>query len=96
MTQRTNCRVFQQMTDLDVAQAMLAEWGVTPIVSTTRAYKTRKYRVQYNETDHAFVSRLLEAAGVTMIFQRGDGETPRCCSATRPSAARRGACRSIT
>jgi type VI secretion system secreted protein VgrG len=92
MTQRTNCRVFQQMTDLDVAQAMLAEWGVSPVVSTTRAYKTRKYRVQYNETDHAFVSRLLEAAGVTMIFQRsGDGDT----QVVLHDAPERGATRSL-
>ncbi|HVY44923.1 MAG TPA: type VI secretion system tip protein TssI/VgrG [Minicystis sp.] len=71
LTQRTNCRVFQQMSDLDAVQAILAEWGIPATVKTTRAHKTRKYRVQYNETDHAFISRLLEAAGVTLLTPRG-------------------------
>jgi type VI secretion system secreted protein VgrG len=76
LTQRTNCRVFQQMTDLEVVRALLGEWGITPTVETSRAYKTRKYRVQYQETDHAFISRLLEAAGITYFFRRGpDGST---------------------
>jgi len=73
LTRRTNCRVFQQMTDLDVAKAMLAEWEIEPIVECSRAQKTRKYRVQYQETDHAFISRLLEASGVTYSFRTEEG-----------------------
>jgi type VI secretion system secreted protein VgrG len=72
LTHRVNCRVFQQMTDLDVALAILGEWGLEPKVETSRAYKTRKMRVQYQETDHAFVSRLFEASGVTYLFRRSE------------------------
>lgn len=67
---RSNCRVFQQMSDLDVVRAILTEWGIEPEVQVTRPGKTRKYRVQYQETDLDFISRLLEAAGITYFFRR--------------------------
>jgi len=74
LTQRTNCRVFQQMTDLDVARALLTEWGFDPVLETLRPQKTRKYRVQYNESDFAFMSRMLEASGVSYLHRQvGDG-----------------------
>lgn len=69
---RTNCRVFQQMTDLDVARAILSEWGIEPTVEVARPAKTRKYRVQYQETDYAFFCRLLESAGITFYFRRDE------------------------
>jgi len=73
LTQRTNCRVFQQMTDLEVALAILTEWRLLIENQCTATYKTRKYRVQYQETDFAFVSRMLEASGISYLFeQRGD------------------------
>lgn len=72
LTQRMNCRVFQQSSDLDVALLILREWGIKPIVETSRSYKTRKYRVQYQETDYAFLCRLVEAAGVTFYFRRSE------------------------
>ncbi len=75
LTRRTNCRVYQQLSDLDVVLRILGEWGLEAEVSTSRAHKTRKCRVQYQETDYAFMSRLLEAAGVTFLFREKDGES---------------------
>jgi type VI secretion system secreted protein VgrG len=75
LTLRTNCRVFQQQSDLDVVKALLKEWGIEPIIECSRTYKTRKYRVQYQETDFAFISRLLEAAGTTFYFRAENGES---------------------
>lgn len=75
LTRRTNCRVFQQMTDLDVARAILAEWGIDALVECSRSYKTRKYRVQYQETDHAFFCRMLEASGITYFHRLVDGQS---------------------
>ncbi|HZF49731.1 MAG TPA: type VI secretion system tip protein TssI/VgrG [Polyangiaceae bacterium] len=72
LTQRVNCRVFQQLSDLDIGLHILREWGIVPAVETSRSYKTRKYRVQYQETDYAFLCRLLEAAGVTFFFRRAE------------------------
>ncbi len=75
LTQRTNCRVFQQMTDLDVVLAMFKEWGLPHESQCTEGYKTKKYRVQYQETDFAFVSRLLEDAGISFVLEQRDGGT---------------------
>jgi len=70
LSQRTNCRVFQQMTDLDIALALLREWQIEPILETSRALKTRKYRVQYHESDHTFFCRVLESAGITYMHRQ--------------------------
>jgi len=68
-TQRRNYRIFQYMSDPDIALKLLGEWGVEHEVSFDRAsYKKRKYRVQYGETDFAFISRLLEDAGISYHF----------------------------
>ena len=75
LTQRTNCRVFQQMTDLDVVIAMLKEWGLPYDSQCTEKYKPKKYRVQYQETDFAFVSRLLEDSGISYVLEQGESGT---------------------
>jgi len=75
LSQRTNCRVFQQLTDLQVVEKMFAEWGLTFESSCRESYKTRKYRVQYQETDFAFVCRLLEDSGISYLFEQRDSGT---------------------
>ncbi|MCA9617521.1 MAG: type VI secretion system tip protein VgrG [Myxococcales bacterium] len=76
LTQRRNYRIFQQSSDPDSAQAVLAEWGIEPRRSYQAAqYPGRKYRVQYAESDYAFVRRLLEDAGITFFFEESDGDT---------------------
>ena len=72
LTQRSNCRVFQQMTDVDIVKTLLSEWNLQVEDRCASSFKPRKYRVQYQETDFAFVSRLLEAAGVTYTVQSND------------------------
>lgn len=91
LTQRSNCRIFQQMTDLDVARAILQEWGIEPAVEATRQYKPRKYRVQYQETDYAFIARLLETTGVTYFFRRAKGAQTLVLSDAVNSGAERAA-----
>jgi type VI secretion system secreted protein VgrG len=73
-TQRRNHRMFQQISEPDIVLQMLREWGVTPEVRIDKgAYKKRKYRVQYGESDFAFMSRMLEDAGIAFYFeQTGD------------------------
>lgn len=76
LTQRRNYRVFQMKTELEIVQQLLGEWSVKVEARVDPgAYKARKYVVQYDETDFAFVSRLLEEAGVTYSFDEKDGET---------------------
>ncbi len=74
-TQRRNYRMFQRESEPDIVKKILGEWGITPIDKLSGTYKKRKYRVQYGETDHAFLSRMLEEAGIAYYFEEQDGET---------------------
>ncbi|MDC3956781.1 type VI secretion system Vgr family protein [Polyangium jinanense] len=76
LTQRRNHRMFQQLSDLDVVLQVLREWGIEPVQKVdAAAYKKRKYRVQYGESDYAFVCRLLEDAGITFYFDQQGEDT---------------------
>jgi type VI secretion system secreted protein VgrG len=69
LTQRRNYRIFQQQSDPDIVLALLREWGIDAEIRFDRgAHRPRKYRVQYGESDHAFLSRLLEDAGISYHF----------------------------
>jgi type VI secretion system secreted protein VgrG len=67
-TQRRNHRMFQYQSELEIACKLLGEWGVAPELRITGVYKKRKYRVQYGETDFAFLCRMLEEAGISFYF----------------------------
>ncbi len=72
-TQRRNNRIFQGRTELEIAREILREWEVDFEEKISTHYKTRKYRVQYGETDFGFFSRMLEEAGISFYFAwRGD------------------------
>jgi type VI secretion system secreted protein VgrG len=68
LTQRRNHRMFQLLTELDIVQKILGEWGIPPTLRLTGQYKKRKYRLQYGESDYTFVCRMLEDAGVSFYF----------------------------
>ena len=72
-TQRRNHRMFQQLSELDIVLEVLDDWGIKPVQRLTSTYKKRKYRVQYGESDFAFISRMLEDAGISFYFERADG-----------------------
>lgn len=74
LTQRRNHRIFQQKSEPEIVLALLEEWDidVDPRVDMGD-YPTRDYRVQYGESDFAFLSRMLEDAGITYFFElQGD------------------------
>ena len=76
LTQRKNHRMFQQISEPDIVLKVLKEWDIEPEVRIDRgAYKKRKYRVQYAESDFAFISRMLEDAGITFYFEQVGEET---------------------
>ena len=76
LTQRRNYRMFQQLSEPDIVLEVLAEWGIEPELKIDKgAYKKRKYRVQYAESDYAFISRMLEDAGITFYFAQIGDET---------------------
>jgi type VI secretion system secreted protein VgrG len=68
LTQNTDYRIFQQMSDVDIALSVLRSWGIGAALQVTSAAKKRKYRVQYGETDFDFFRRMLEDAGVSFHF----------------------------
>lgn len=91
-TQRKNHRMFQQISEPDIVQKMLKEWGIEPVVRIDAgAYKKRKYRVQYAESDFAFMSRMLEDAGITFYFEQEGGESKLVLSDAPQSNPKRGA-----
>jgi len=65
LTQRRNYRIFQHQSVPEIVRSMLAEWNLesTWKIDASR-YPKLEYRVQFGESDHAFVSRLLEEAGI--------------------------------
>jgi type VI secretion system secreted protein VgrG len=75
LTQRRNYRIFQQMSEPAIALSLLGEWGIAPVVKLGGDYPKRKYRVQYAESDYAFLCRMLEDAGISFYFEQGDLET---------------------
>ncbi len=68
-TQRRNHRIFQMKTELEIVVQLLTEWGIEHELLISGKYKTRKYRVQYGESDYVFLSRMLEDAGITFYFE---------------------------
>lgn len=88
-TQRRNYRMFQQKSELKIALKLLSEWGIEPVKRLSATYKKRKYRVQYGESDFAFLCRMLEDAGISFYFHQEDGETQMVLTdAPQVSAAR--------
>ncbi len=67
-TLRRNSRIFQHLTTPEIVVKVLAEWQITPVMKLRAEYPPHEYCVQYGETDFAFVSRLLEDAGISFSF----------------------------
>lgn len=73
LSQTEDCRVFQNMTALDIIEQVLGDGGVTEYDIRVQGEKpTREYTVQYNETDLAFVTRLMEEEGYFYFFEHKD------------------------
>ena len=54
-TSRTNCRIFQDKTALDIVETLLGEHNVAHRKVLNGAPYTHRYYVQYNETDWEFI-----------------------------------------
>ena len=68
MTRNREHRIFQRKSIVEVVKRVLLEWDIKPQLELVEAYKDLDYVVQYGESDFAFVSRLLERAGITYTF----------------------------
>ncbi|MFO0588162.1 MAG: type VI secretion system tip protein TssI/VgrG [Polyangiaceae bacterium] len=66
LSQRTNHRVFQQLSIPRILDVLLAEWGLAATWHIDEAaHAPLDYRVQHGETDLAFFHRLIEEAGLS-------------------------------
>ena len=72
----SNCRIFQNQTVPEVLKAVLAPYPGEVEWAQAEQYPALEYCVQFGETDFAFVSRLMEEAGLYYFFRHGtDGHT---------------------
>jgi len=88
---RSNCRIFQRQSAVDIAQKILGEWGIEAALRIGEDHKKLEYRVQYHETDLAFLSRILSEAGISFFFEGESGKSslvlsdqPQSAEASRP------------
>jgi type VI secretion system secreted protein VgrG len=82
LTRRTQNRVFQQQSVSDILEQILGtEWQLPVEFKLSSVYQNsgpsqeRNYCVQYQETDFALVSRLMEDEGLLYYFAERDQET---------------------
>ena len=75
MSMSINCRIFQNKSVKDIVTGLFTELGFTDYSDkTTGTYDPLEYCVQYNESVFAFVSRLMENAGIFYFFTHEDGK----------------------
>src|SRR5215204_1852786 len=71
LTQKSESRIFQQMSVPDILKKVFASFNVKYELQET--YEPRNYCVQYRETDFDFASRLMEEEGIFYFFEHKDG-----------------------
>jgi type VI secretion system secreted protein VgrG len=80
-TQRTNCRVFQNQSAVQILDELLADYAF-PVDKRLigldgvegQLYPTRDYQTQYNESDFEFFSRLTQEWGISYFFEHSEGK----------------------
>ncbi|WP_321785149.1 type VI secretion system tip protein VgrG [Burkholderia pyrrocinia] len=72
-TRRSDCRIFQNKAVPEIVQEVLSTYGFPIENHLAESYVPREYCVQYNETDAAFVSRLMEFEGIYYWFRHAEG-----------------------
>ncbi len=91
-------RIFQDQTVVDIVTEVLKGHGFEPadfdFRTTGRSYPTREYVVQYQESDLAFISRLLEHDGIFYHFEHSEkrtvvvfGDQPEACTKVAGAAS---------
>jgi type VI secretion system secreted protein VgrG len=83
MKQRVNTRVFRRLSWPQVVSRVLDEWRqINPVLASNfdfefapgfrlDAYPEREQTIQFNESDSAFVQRLLRRSGIAWFFRPG-------------------------
>ncbi|MGD8560127.1 MAG: type VI secretion system tip protein VgrG [Gammaproteobacteria bacterium] len=76
LSRRVNCRIFQEMTAVDVIEEVFKDHKVIAKYQKKlkSTYKKREYCVQFNESDLDFITRLLEEEGIAYYFAHDKGK----------------------
>lgn len=73
--QRSNYRIFQNVTVVDILKKVLKEglddYSRKATFKTTKTYQELEYCTQYGESDLAFVQRLMAREGIMSYFKQG-------------------------
>jgi type VI secretion system VgrG family protein len=72
LKKRINSRVFQDLTAPDIVRTLLGESEIHQTWRVRRTYEPRPYCVQYQESDFAFIRRLLADEGIFFYFDDPD------------------------
>ncbi len=78
LTRRTRSCVYQKMSAQDITKQILGEHGIMNQWSLGGSPSIRDYCVQYQESDYAFISRLLEEEGICFFFDQKENKTLFC------------------
>ena len=83
MESRVNTRIFRNKSELDIVETIIAEWrGMNPVLASTFALvidafqsstkqPKREFTMQHNESDAAFLRRLMQRRGLAWFFRAG-------------------------
>lgn len=77
LTRRIDNRIFQEKNVIDIVREVIEIAGFSGKLDlrTSATYQPREYTVQYDETDYAFICRLMEEEGIYFFFDySGDVE----------------------
>ena len=87
MSLSSDCRTFENVSALDIVEKVCKAAGVTDIKRhVASAPPSLPYVVQYHESDFAFVSRMLEDAGLYYTFEHTDDKHTLVISDARGSS----------
>lgn len=75
LAQNRKMAIFQDQSAVDIIKKVFAASGVSDFeLRLSQQYDTRLYCVQYQESDFAFVARLMEEEGIYFFFRHDAGE----------------------
>ena len=70
LDQKQDFRIFQEMSTPEIIEQVLGDAGISDFESRLQAsYRKHEYRVQYRESDWAFILRLMEEEGILCYFE---------------------------
>ncbi|MET3498019.1 type VI secretion system Vgr family protein, partial [Variovorax boronicumulans] len=74
LTRSSDNKIFQNKTVVDILEEVFGDYGFAFEKKLSGSYRQWEYCVQYNESDFAFVSRLMELEGIYYFFKHEKGQ----------------------